>query len=80
MLPERTELLQFINENNIENVVFVAADIHGNKVANNLTYQEVPFSPQISTAKLLEVTTGSVALDAPFGPTVIDLATDLGQS
>ncbi|MDX2131231.1 MAG: alkaline phosphatase D family protein [Planctomycetota bacterium] len=73
---ERNDLLRYIDTNNIENVVFVAADIHGTLV-NNLSYQNVPFGPQISTGAF-EITTGSVAYDAPFGPTVVDIATQLG--
>jgi phosphodiesterase/alkaline phosphatase D-like protein len=69
---ERTEILRFINENNIENVVFIAADIHGT-IVNNLTYQESPGGAQIATGAF-EITTGSVAFDAPFAPTVISLA------
>ena len=72
---ERTQLLKFIDDNNIENVVFVSADVHGTTV-NNLTYQ-VPglggLGPQLATSAF-EITTGSVAFDAPFGPTVVDLA------
>lgn len=76
---ERTEILQFIDENEIDNVVFVAADIHGT-VVNNLTYQKSPLEPQIAT-DAFEVTTGSVAFDAPFAPTVIEeLASELGIS
>jgi hypothetical protein len=73
---DRTELLSFIKNNNIQNVVFIAADIHGTLV-NNLTYQNGPFQPQID-AGCFEVTTGSVAYDAPFGPTVAGLAFQLG--
>ncbi len=73
---ERTDLLKFINDNNIKNVVFVSADIHGTLV-NNLTYQLAPGSPQIPTSAF-EITTGSVAFDAPFGPTVIELADQAG--
>jgi hypothetical protein len=69
---ERTEILRFINENTIENVVFIAADIHGT-IVNNLTYQESPGGAQIATGAF-EITTGSVAFDAPFAPTVISLA------
>ncbi|ACK67961.1 phosphodiesterase/alkaline phosphatase D-like protein [Rippkaea orientalis PCC 8801] len=72
---ERTEILKFIDENNINNVVFIAADIHGNLV-NNLTYQLSPNSQQIPTNSF-EVTTGSVAFNAPFGPSVIGLASQL---
>lgn len=73
---ERTEILRFIHENGIRNVVFISADLHGTLV-NNLTYQERPFGPHIRTSAF-EVVTGSVAFDAPFGPEVINLAGQLG--
>jgi 3-phytase/alkaline phosphatase D len=69
---ERTEILRFINENNIDNVVFVAADIHGT-VVNNLTYQEAIGGEQIAT-NAFEISTGSVAFDPPFGPVVANLS------
>jgi hypothetical protein len=69
---ERTDLLKFIVDNKIENVVFVAADIHGT-IVNNLTYQTGADGAQQPTS-VFEVTTGSVAFDAPFGPTVVALA------
>lgn len=65
---ERTELLRFITESGVNNVVFVAADIHGT-VTNNLTYQEYAGGPQIKT-DMFEITTGAVAYAPPFGPTV----------
>ncbi|MBA3469272.1 MAG: alkaline phosphatase D family protein [Herpetosiphonaceae bacterium] len=73
---ERTALLKFINEHNIRNVVFVAADIHGT-VVNNLTYQLGPGLPQIPT-DAFEITTGAVAFDKPLGPTLADLALQAG--
>jgi phosphodiesterase/alkaline phosphatase D-like protein len=73
---ERTELLRFIDERDIANVVFVAADIHGTLV-NNLTYQLGPFQPQIPLAAF-EITTGPIAYDAPFGATVIRVAQERG--
>ncbi|MBA3441575.1 MAG: alkaline phosphatase D family protein, partial [Pyrinomonadaceae bacterium] len=73
---ERTDLLRFIDQNGIQNVVFVAADVHGT-VVNNLTYQDFPFGPQVPTGAF-EITTGAVAYDAPFGPTVIDIAERAG--
>lgn len=73
---ERTEILRFIDENAIDNVVFIAADIHGTLV-NNLTYQSEAFGPQITT-NAFEITTGSVAFDAPFGPTVVELIQPFG--
>jgi 3-phytase/alkaline phosphatase D len=73
---ERTEILKFINENKINNVVFIAADIHGTLV-NNLTYQLGVGQAQIAT-NAFEISTGSVAFDAPFGPTVAQLALGVG--
>ncbi|NET73060.1 MAG: phytase, partial [Sphaerospermopsis sp. SIO1G2] len=75
---ERTELFQFINDNNIENVVFVTADFHGT-VVNNLTYQVEPFAEQIPISAF-EIITGSVAFDPPFGPTVGEFLTPEQQA
>lgn len=72
---ERTELLKFITENNIANVVFIAADVHGT-IVNNLTYQDAAFQTHTAT-DAFEVSTGSVAYDAPFGPTIAELANEL---
>ena len=72
---ERTELLSFIREQRIRNTVFVAADIHGT-VINDLSYQIGPGTAQIPVGAF-EVVAGAVAFDAPFGPTVLDLAADL---
>jgi len=69
---ERTALLSFIEENEIHNVVFIAADIHGTMV-NNLVYQLRPGGPQIKTS-MFEITTGAVAYADPFGPTTIAFA------
>jgi phosphodiesterase/alkaline phosphatase D-like protein len=73
---ERTEILKFIADSRIDNVVFVTADIHGTLV-NNLTYQLAPFTAQIST-NTFEISTGAVAYDAPFGPTVAQLGAAAG--
>ncbi|WNB74020.1 alkaline phosphatase D family protein [Methylomonas koyamae] len=73
---ERTEILKFIDDHKIDNVVFLSADIHGTLV-NNLTYQLTPFGQQKAT-NAFEITTGSVAYDAPFGPTVAELAAAVG--
>ncbi len=70
---ERTELLRFVMVNGIDNVVFVAADIHGTFI-NNLMYQEQFGGPQIPTGAF-EVTTGAVAYAPPFGPTVVAFVT-----
>jgi hypothetical protein len=81
---ERTELLKFIAEHDIQNVVFVTADIHGTAV-NNLTYQDVnPGNPGLSflgpqkVVNAWEISTGAVAFDAPFGPTIAQLAHGAG--
>jgi 3-phytase/alkaline phosphatase D len=73
---ERTQILKFINDQHIDNVVFVTADIHGTLV-NNLTYQMGPFQPQIQTGTF-EISASAVAFEEPFGPTVADLAAQLG--
>ena len=70
---ERTEILQFIDDNNIDNVVFVAANIDGT-IVNNLTYQKGLDGEQIPT-NAFEITTGSVASNPPLGPSLIELAT-----
>ena len=62
---ERTELLKFIEDNDIENVVFVAADVHMTAI-NNITYQEEPFGEIIATSTF-EITTGAVAYEDPTG-------------
>lgn len=63
-LNERAELLSFIEENDIDNVVFVAADVHMTAV-NNLTYQTEPSGEQIATG-VFEVTTGAIAFSNSF--------------
>ena len=72
---ERTDLLRFIKDNKINNVVFVTADIHGT-VVNNLNFQLALGQPQIPIAAF-EVVTGSVAYDKPFGPTIFDIAENI---
>ena len=69
---ERNEILQYIDQNNIKNVVFIAGDFHGTFV-NNLTYQTTPGGEQIAT-NAFEIVTGPAAFnDGLFGPTVINL-------
>ena len=72
-LHERAEILSFIEENKIDNVVFIAADVHMTAV-NNLTYQTEPFGEQIATG-VFEVTTGAVAFDTPTGELLGNLST-----
>jgi hypothetical protein len=82
---ERTELLKFIRDNSIPNVVFLSADHHGTAV-NNLLYQErLPAEPggalvPVSTpTNAFEIMTGPVAFyDYLFGPRLVDLALAIG--
>ncbi len=73
---ERTELLSFIKNEGIQNTVFVTADVHGTLV-NDLTYSLDGVSQTQSGA--WEISTGAVAYEQPFGPTVVDLAASLGM-
>lgn len=73
---ERAALLRYLRTNRITNVVFVAADFHGTLI-NNITYADRPLEPQIRVGAF-EVVTGSVAYDAPFGPTIAALAYGIG--
>jgi len=85
---ERSELLRFIDENNIKNVVFVSADIHGTLI-NDLTYQRREdvqaalasvgnplAAPQIKTSAF-EITTGSLAFYPAFGDAVLALVSSI---
>ncbi len=74
---ERTELLKFIDDNNIQNVVFMAGDFHGFLV-NNLTYQLGPGLPQIATGAF-EIVMGPAAFfDGRFGPNVVNISAAAG--
>ncbi|MFM8330968.1 MAG: alkaline phosphatase D family protein, partial [Candidatus Methylumidiphilus sp.] len=73
---ERAELLGFIKDNSIRNVVFVSADIHAGLV-NNLSFQTGVGGPQIAV-DAFEVTVPAVAHSRPFGQTVVDAALVLG--
>ena len=75
---ERSQLLGFIHDNDVPNVVFITADIHST-IVNNLTYQVAPDGPQIPTSAF-EVTTGAVAFDPPFGPIVMEHAMLVGAA
>jgi phosphodiesterase/alkaline phosphatase D-like protein len=60
---ERDALLKFIDDNHIENVVFVSADTHWTSV-NNLTYQAALGGPQIASSAF-EVNTLAAASSLP---------------
>ena len=69
---ERADLLKFIAETPIQNVVFITADLHGTLV-NNVQYRTAPEEVDHPTGAF-EIITGSVAYDRPFGPTTFDYA------
>jgi len=74
---ERTELLKFIDDNDINNVVFLAGDFHGTLV-NNLTYQLAPGEAQIAT-NAFEVVTGPAAFfEGLFGRAVVNISAQAG--
>jgi 3-phytase/alkaline phosphatase D len=74
---ERTEILKFIDDNKINNVVFLAGDFHGT-IVNNLTYQNAPGTAQIAT-NAFEIVTGPAAFaNGLFGPTVANLSAAAG--
>ena len=72
---ERAQLLKFIDDNHIDNVVFVTGDAHVLSV-NNLTYQEHFGGPQIASSAF-EVVVPSLG-GFLFGPAVPPAAAALG--
>jgi len=82
---ERTELLKFIHDNAIRNVVFIAGDFHGT-IVNNLAYQQLQTegtdnSIVINSTPIdaFEVVTGPVAFfDGLLGPSTVNLAASAG--
>lgn len=74
---ERTELLAYITDNEITNVVFVAADYHGT-IVNNLTYRASAAASAYTQTNSFEITTGSVAFYPPLGPTAVEIGVAAG--
>jgi alkaline phosphatase D len=81
---ERADLLNFIEDNNIENVVFVTGDFHGN-VVNNVTNQQSP-DAAVTPTGVFDIMVGPVGIQltvpflpppfnetfaAPFGPATV---------
>ncbi|VXD14722.1 putative alkaline phosphatase [Planktothrix serta PCC 8927] len=62
---ERTNLLQFIDQNNIENVIFVSGGA-GGTIVNELTYQLNFDQPQIPT-DAIEITVGPIGNQFKLG-------------
>lgn len=68
--PERTEVLQFIEDNAVRNVVFIAADVHSTYI-NKIFYQTEANGTLIPT-HVFEITTGPVAFYPPTGAATVD--------
>lgn len=81
---ERADLLNFIEQNQIKNVVFITGDFHGS-VVNNVTNQQGPGQPVTPTG-VFDVMIGPVGIEltvpflpapfnqtfaAPFGPATV---------
>jgi 3-phytase len=73
---ERTEVLKFIEDNAIRNVVFIAADVH-TMFINNLTYQTEPSGEHFPT-HCFEISTECAAYSAPTGQLIIENAAAIG--
>lgn len=73
---ERAELLAFIADSPICNVVFVSADIHGTLV-NEISYAKEPNEPELPTGAV-EVTVGAAAFDPPQGPVLVRHGVEAG--
>lgn len=74
--PERTEVMQFINDNGIQNVVFVSADVHTTFI-NKIVYETEALGEQ-TPVKAFEISTGSVAFYPPTGMALVDGAAQFG--
>ena len=66
---ERRDLLQFIDQNNIKNVVFVSGGA-GGSIVNELTYQLNFDQPQIKT-DAIEITVGPIGYQLNLGESFI---------
>ena len=73
---ERTEVLSFIEDNAIRNVVFIAADVHTTFI-NNLTYQTEAGGAHIPT-HCFEISTECAAYFPPTGQVIMDTAAQVG--
>jgi len=82
---ERSQLLSFIENQGIRNVVFLAADFHGT-IINNLAYQSLlPVGPDGALVPVsfpvaaFEIVMGPVAFfDGRFGPSAVNLGLGAG--
>ncbi len=73
---ERADVLRFIEDNAIRNVVFISADIHTTFI-NNLTYQTEAGGAQIPT-HCFEISTEATAYYKPTGQMIMEEAGKIG--
>lgn len=74
--PERNEILQFIEDNNIRNVVFVSADVHTTFI--NDIYIQTEAGGDLIPTHAFEISTGSVAFFPPTGAALVEGAREFG--
>ena len=73
---ERADLLRFIHFQQLSNVVFIAADVHGT-IINNVTFRTQRDGPVIQMTAF-EVTTGPLAQPAVIGPRIVGMSHGYG--
>jgi phosphodiesterase/alkaline phosphatase D-like protein len=73
---ERAELLSFIRDKALTNVIFVTADFHGTLV-NNLIYSWFPLTPS-NKLNAWEIITGPVAVEPVLGTGIATLGAKAG--
>ena len=73
---ERAELLRFLINHRIDNVVFVTGDVHGTVINNVMQLEGPDASPMPTTA--LEVTAGPVAHNVTVASRIMSAATRYG--
>ncbi|MBM3275919.1 MAG: alkaline phosphatase D family protein, partial [Candidatus Sericytochromatia bacterium] len=73
---ERAELLSFVRDKGLTNVVFVTADFHGTLV-NNLVYSWFPLTPS-NKLNAWEIITGPVAVEPVLGAGIVAVGAKAG--
>lgn len=73
---ERADLLNYIEEQGISNVVFLAADLHS-LIVNNLVYQTGADQPVLQSSAF-EIINGGGGVTDPFAPVIMRLGGLLG--
>lgn len=74
--PERDDVLRFIEDEGIRNVVVVAADVHTTFI-NQLTTQDGADAP-LEPSPVFEISTGSIAFYPPTGQALVEGAAQFG--